>query len=178
MTVMQGFEQRVSSYLRRWLELPRSLSNIGLYGNSNKLRLPFRSVREEFIVARTQEHLQYSGSRDAKVARGKDHGEDREEVEGSRCSSASRVSAEAQGHPRHSGTRQSGTRDVNINPVRVCQWKGEAEAGAGGGASFIGGGVNQQSCGHEAARSLDEVGAGIGAVHHLEGHQAVEPPED
>ncbi|XP_059199347.1 uncharacterized protein LOC131979398 [Centropristis striata] len=68
MTVVEGFEQKVSSYLRRWLGLPRSLSSIGLYGNTNKLRLPFSSVREEFIVARAREHLQYSGSRDAKVS--------------------------------------------------------------------------------------------------------------
>lgn len=69
MTVVEGFERSVSSYLCRWLGLPRSLSNIGLYGNTNKLRLPFSSVREEFIVARAREHLQYSGSRDAKVFR-------------------------------------------------------------------------------------------------------------
>ncbi|KAI2661122.1 Spore protein YkvP [Labeo rohita] len=68
MTVVEGFEQKVSSYLRRWLGLPRSLSNIALYGKTNKLRLPFGSVREEFIVARAREHLMYSGSRDAKVS--------------------------------------------------------------------------------------------------------------
>ncbi len=68
MTIVEGFEQKVTSYLRRWLGLPRSLSSIGLYGNTNKLRLPFSSVREEFIVARAREHLQYSGSRDAKVS--------------------------------------------------------------------------------------------------------------
>ena len=65
MTVVEGFEQRVSSYLRRWLGLPPSLSNIGLYGNTNKLRLPYSSVREEFLVAWARE---YSGSRDAKVS--------------------------------------------------------------------------------------------------------------
>lgn len=69
MTVVEGFKQRVSRYLHRWLGLPRSLSNIGLYGNTNKLSLPFSSVREEFIVERAQEHLYYSGSRDAKVSR-------------------------------------------------------------------------------------------------------------
>ncbi len=68
MTVVEGFEQKVSSYLCRWLGLPRSPRNIGLYGNTNKLRLPFSSVREEFIVTRAREHLQYSGSRDAKVS--------------------------------------------------------------------------------------------------------------
>ncbi|KAK0138628.1 hypothetical protein N1851_024816 [Merluccius polli] len=34
--------------------------HIGLHGKTNKLRLPFSSVREEFIVARAREHLQYS----------------------------------------------------------------------------------------------------------------------
>lgn len=69
MTVMEGFEQRVSRYLRRWLGLPCSLSNITLYGNTNKLRLPFSSVREECIMAQVWEHLQYSGSRNARVSR-------------------------------------------------------------------------------------------------------------
>ncbi len=68
MTVIEGFEQKVSSYLCRWLGLPRSLSNIELYGNTNKLRLHFSSVRKEFIVAQAREHLQYSGSRDNNVS--------------------------------------------------------------------------------------------------------------
>lgn len=68
MTVVEGFEQRVSSYLRRWLCLPCSFSNIGEYGKTNKLRLLFSSVREEFIVAMAREHLQYSESRDGKVS--------------------------------------------------------------------------------------------------------------
>jgi len=35
MTVVEGFEQKLSSYLRGWLGLPCSLSSIGLYGNSS-----------------------------------------------------------------------------------------------------------------------------------------------
>ncbi len=88
------------------LGLPRSLSNIGLYGNTNKFRLSFSSVREEFIVARA--HLQYSGSRNAK---------DREEVEGSQGSPASRDSAEAQVHPWNSGARQSRTWKPKSDPI-------------------------------------------------------------
>lgn len=68
MTVVEGLERKVSRYLRRWLGLPCSLSDIGLYGNSNKLRLPFSSVKEEFMVARAREHLQYTGSKDPKVS--------------------------------------------------------------------------------------------------------------
>lgn len=51
MTVVEGFEQKVRSHLPR-LGLPRSLSDIRLYRNTNKLRLPFNSVREEYMVAR------------------------------------------------------------------------------------------------------------------------------
>lgn len=38
MTIANCFESKVRSYLHTWLGLPHSLSSIGLYGNSNKLR--------------------------------------------------------------------------------------------------------------------------------------------
>ncbi len=99
-------------------------------------------------------------------------------MEGSRGSPASRDSAEAQGHPWNSGARQSRTWEPKSDPIRLCQRKGEAEAGTGGGASFSRGRANQQSSGHAAARHLDEVGASDGAECHMEGHLEVEPPED
>lgn len=68
-TVFEEHKQRVSSYLRRWLGLPCSLSNISLYGNTNKLRLPFSLVREEFIMAWARDHLQYPGCRVVNVCR-------------------------------------------------------------------------------------------------------------
>ena len=61
-------ERKVSTFLRRWLGLPRSLSNIALYGNTTKLRLPLKSLEEEFKVTRTREVLMYRDSRDPKVA--------------------------------------------------------------------------------------------------------------
>ncbi|XP_074527636.1 uncharacterized protein LOC141791255 [Halichoeres trimaculatus] len=67
-STVEGFERRVSSHLRRWLGLPRSLSSIALYGNKNKLTLPFNSLTEEFKVARAREVLQYKESKDPKVA--------------------------------------------------------------------------------------------------------------
>lgn len=57
MTVFEEYKQRVRSYLHRWLGLPCSLSNISQYGNTNKLRLPFSLVREEFIMAWARDHL-------------------------------------------------------------------------------------------------------------------------
>lgn len=112
MTVVEGFEQKVSSYLRRWLGLPRSLSSIGLYGNTNKLRLPFSSVREEFIVTRAREHLQYSGSRDAKVSSA---GIVVRTVRKWRAADA--VTTEAQGHHGDSGARKSRSGEPTNNPV-------------------------------------------------------------
>lgn len=67
-SMVEGFERRVSSYLRRWLGLPRSLSCIALYGNKNKLTLPFNSLSEEFKVARAREVLMYRESKDPKVS--------------------------------------------------------------------------------------------------------------
>ncbi|XP_075313231.1 uncharacterized protein LOC142373743 [Odontesthes bonariensis] len=68
MSTVEGFERRVSSHLRRWLGLPRSLSSIALYGNNNKLTLPIKGLAEEFMVARAREVLQYRESKDPKVA--------------------------------------------------------------------------------------------------------------
>ncbi|XP_028292553.1 uncharacterized protein LOC114455485 [Gouania willdenowi] len=67
-STVEGFEMRVSRFLRRWLGLPRSLSSIALYGKSNKLKLPMSSLSEEFMVTRSRELLQYRESSDPKVA--------------------------------------------------------------------------------------------------------------
>ncbi|XP_051928401.1 uncharacterized protein LOC127604984 [Hippocampus zosterae] len=68
-STVETLERKVSSHLRRWLGLPKSLSSIALYGNSNKLQLPFKSLEEEFKVTRAREVVQYRDSRDPKVAK-------------------------------------------------------------------------------------------------------------
>ncbi|XP_029688563.1 uncharacterized protein [Takifugu rubripes] len=67
-TTVESFERKISSFLRRWLGLPRSLNSDALYGTSNTLQLPFSGLTEEFKVARTRETLQYRDSRDCKVS--------------------------------------------------------------------------------------------------------------
>ena len=67
-TTVEAMERKISSYLRRWLGLPRSLSSSALYGTSNILQLPISGLAEEFMVSRTREALQYRESRDPKVA--------------------------------------------------------------------------------------------------------------
>lgn len=41
LSTVEGFEQKISQHLRRCLGLPRSLNSIALYGQKNKLTLPF-----------------------------------------------------------------------------------------------------------------------------------------
>ena len=68
LSTVETLERKVSSYLRRWLGLPRSLSSIALYGHNNKLQLPFKSLEEEFKVTKSREVVQYRDSSDPKVA--------------------------------------------------------------------------------------------------------------
>ena len=69
-STVEGFERRVSSCLRHWLGLPKSLSSIAivLYGSQNKWTLPIHSLTEEFMVARAREVLQYRESKDPRVS--------------------------------------------------------------------------------------------------------------
>ncbi|KAK0146744.1 hypothetical protein N1851_013951 [Merluccius polli] len=56
-----------TSTARKWLGLPRSLSNIPLYGK-NMLKLPISSLIEEFLVTRTRKVLQYQELSNPKVS--------------------------------------------------------------------------------------------------------------
>ncbi len=67
-SIVEGLERRVSSFLRRWLGLPRSLSSIALYGHNTKLQLLLKSLEEEFKVTRAREVMLYRDSSDPKVA--------------------------------------------------------------------------------------------------------------
>lgn len=67
-STITDLERKMSCYLRRWLGLPRSLSNITLCGNICKLRLPLKFIEEEFKVLHMREVLQYRESRDPNVS--------------------------------------------------------------------------------------------------------------
>ena len=45
-------ERTVSKYLRRWLGVPPSFTNIGLYGKTTILKVPLSSAQEEFNVSK------------------------------------------------------------------------------------------------------------------------------
>jgi len=65
-STIEDFERKVSRFLQKWLGLP-SLSSIAWYGQKNKLKLPIRSLNEEFKVGHAREVLQYRESQDPKV---------------------------------------------------------------------------------------------------------------
>lgn len=54
-STVDALEKKISSYLRRWLGVPRSMSSAALYGSTNTLQLPFSGLSEEFVVTRTRE---------------------------------------------------------------------------------------------------------------------------
>ena len=66
MTMIIAIE--ISSYRRRCLGLPRSLSSITLYGSTNTLQLPFKRLTEEYMVTKTREVIMFKNSKDPKVA--------------------------------------------------------------------------------------------------------------
>ena len=66
-TAVEVLERTVSKHLRRWLGVPPSFTNIGLYGNTTKLQLPLSSVLEEFKVSKTRLVVTLRDSRDQYV---------------------------------------------------------------------------------------------------------------
>lgn len=67
-STVEHIEKNINSRLRKWLGLPKCLSSAALYGNSNILQLPFKSLVEEYKVAKVRTLIQYKFSKDPKVA--------------------------------------------------------------------------------------------------------------
>ena len=66
-TTVESLEKIISKHLRRWLGVPPSFSNIGLYGATNQLQLPVSSLVEEFKVAKTRLVVTLQQSTDSKI---------------------------------------------------------------------------------------------------------------
>jgi hypothetical protein len=62
LSTVEAIERRISSCTRKWLGLPPGLTTVALYSKNAKLRLPLKSVVEEFKTgkARLQMMLKYS----------------------------------------------------------------------------------------------------------------------
>lgn len=69
LTTAECMEKRISSYLQKWLGLPHSLCSVAHYGSSNTLKLPFSSLKGEFMVlSHIREAHLYRYSKDPKAA--------------------------------------------------------------------------------------------------------------
>ncbi len=65
-TKIEKLERTVGSYIKKWLELPRCLSNIGLYGRS-ALELPVSSLTEEYKCTKVRLGITLAKSQDAVI---------------------------------------------------------------------------------------------------------------
>ena len=117
-TVVEGLERTISRHLRKWLGVPPSFSNIGLYGRSNQLQLPLSSLVEEYKVAKARLVMTLKDSRDDMVRRAG------VETRTGRKWSASQAVAQAESRLRHKdivGTTAVGTQGLGSAETR--SWK-------------------------------------------------------
>ena len=47
-------ERLISKFLKKWLGVPKSLRNVALYSSSTKLKLPSKSLVEEFKLGKAR----------------------------------------------------------------------------------------------------------------------------
>ena len=66
-THVEEMERWISTYIRKWLGVPRSLSNIAFYGHSTMLHLPLTSLIEEFKVTKAHLYMTLRDSEDQVV---------------------------------------------------------------------------------------------------------------
>jgi len=66
---VERLEQSISKHLRRWLGLPPSFTNVGLYARSAKLQMPLTSLTEEYKVAKARLLLTVRDSTDEKISK-------------------------------------------------------------------------------------------------------------
>lgn len=101
----------------RWLGLPRSLSNIALYGNTCKLTLPLKSIEFKVLCAR---EVLVSGP---KSIQGRSNSDDWQEMKSRDGSEAGRVPTVPQSPGVNSVQRQSWTRNHRFDKARGEKWK-------------------------------------------------------
>lgn len=53
-----------NNFLRRWLDVPKSLGSIGLYSSGSKLQVPITSVAEEYKTTKVRLAMMLRDSED------------------------------------------------------------------------------------------------------------------
>ena len=67
LTTAEKMEQAASRYLRKWLGVPPSFTNIGLYSRTLKLSLPISSVTEEYKIGKVRAAVTLQTSKDTVI---------------------------------------------------------------------------------------------------------------
>lgn len=66
LTTVEMIESTVSTYLKRWLGIPRSFSSVELYSTRSKLQLSLKSLAEAYKV--TRQVMMLRDSRDPQIS--------------------------------------------------------------------------------------------------------------
>ena len=64
LTKVNEIQKQLTGKLKKWLGLPRSLSEACLYARTSKLKMPFRELTEEFKAAKTRLLITLQGAED------------------------------------------------------------------------------------------------------------------
>ena len=64
---VEGLEKKVNRCIRSWLGLPPEKSSVALYSKSEKLRLPLRSIVEEYKVSKIRTQWMLNNSADIRI---------------------------------------------------------------------------------------------------------------
>ena len=64
---VEEMERKINQHTRKWLGLPSSISSIALYSRSTRLRLPLRSIAEEYKISKIGTQWSLNNSTDNSV---------------------------------------------------------------------------------------------------------------
>ena len=68
LTTVEKMERTITSYVKKWLGVPRCLSNIGLYGKG-VLELPLTSLTEEYKCSKVRLQMTLKDSKDQTISK-------------------------------------------------------------------------------------------------------------
>ena len=67
LTHVEAMERSINKYVKKWLGVPNSLTNVAIHSSRTKLTLPVRSVVEEYKVAKARSFMTLRDSKDPVV---------------------------------------------------------------------------------------------------------------
>ena len=67
LSYIEAMERKVNSYIKKWLGVPRCLTNVALYSGQTKLTIPVKSLVEEVKLAKARSFMMLRESKDPVV---------------------------------------------------------------------------------------------------------------